>query len=103
MAIKQRKKPQRTCIACRQVRDKRDLVRVVRSPDGSVQVDHTGKAQGRGAYICNKPECWRKALSSRGSLAAALKTELDAPSRVALEQYATGLEAIISSGKPVKE
>jgi len=103
VATKQRKKPQRTCIACRQVGDKRDLVRIVRSPDGSVQVDHTGKAQGRGAYICNKPECWHKVLSNKGILSSALKTEIDESSRIALEQYVTDLETIISSGESVQE
>jgi len=47
-----RRAPQRTCVACRTTRDKRDLLRVVRAPDGSVSFDASGKAAGRGAYLC---------------------------------------------------
>jgi hypothetical protein len=47
----------RTCAACRQVRAKRSLTRIVRSPDGTVAIDPTGKAAGRGTYICNDPAC----------------------------------------------
>lgn len=57
-----RKQPQRTCIACRTVRPKRELVRVVRKPDGEVVVDTRGKVPGRGAYVCRQPECWQLAL-----------------------------------------
>ena len=66
--------PQRTCVACRQTGAKRQLVRVVRAPDGSVTIDPTGKKSGRGAYLCDAPECWQAALK-RGALARALKLE----------------------------
>jgi predicted RNA-binding protein YlxR (DUF448 family) len=49
--------PMRTCAACRQVRPKRSLTRIVRDPDGAVAVDLTGKAAGRGTYICDDPAC----------------------------------------------
>lgn len=49
--------PMRTCAACRQVRAKRSLTRIVRGPDGRVAVDPTGKAAGRGTYICDDPAC----------------------------------------------
>jgi predicted RNA-binding protein YlxR (DUF448 family) len=49
--------PMRTCAACRQVRPKRSLTRIVRGPDGAVAVDPTGKAAGRGTYICDDPAC----------------------------------------------
>ena len=66
--------PQRTCVACRQTGAKRGLVRIVRSPDGSVSIDATGKRSGRGAYLCHAPECWQAALK-RGVLPRALKLE----------------------------
>ncbi|HEX6508193.1 MAG TPA: YlxR family protein [Chloroflexota bacterium] len=60
--------PERSCIACRETKPKRELVRVVRTPDGRVEVDRTGKQNGRGAYFCPAQECWelgqkRKALN----------------------------------------
>jgi len=66
--------PQRTCVACRQTSAKRQLVRIVRGVDGSVAIDPTGKRSGRGAYVCDSPECWQAALK-RGVLARALKLE----------------------------
>lgn len=52
-----RKVPIRTCVGCRQERPKRELLRIVRTPDGAVLFDPTGKRSGRGAYICPRPEC----------------------------------------------
>ncbi|MDH3674518.1 MAG: YlxR family protein [Anaerolineae bacterium] len=60
---KSRHKPQRTCIACRQVKDKRELIRVVRTPAGKIIIDPTGKANGRGAYLCRDSDCYKKALN----------------------------------------
>jgi predicted RNA-binding protein YlxR (DUF448 family) len=68
-------KPQRTCIACRQVKDKRELIRVVRTPAGEIIIDPTGKANGRGAYLCRNANCWDKGLQ-KGHLAKALKVAL---------------------------
>ena len=59
---KHRKSPQRTCVACRQVKDKRELTRIVRMPDGKVSIDPRGKLDGRGAYICASPDCWQACL-----------------------------------------
>ena len=67
--------PQRSCIACRRKTDKRQLTRIVRSVDAGVVVDLTGKQNGRGAYICNQPECWDKILKTR-LLEQALMTEV---------------------------
>jgi len=66
--------PQRTCVACRQTNAKRQLVRVVRTPDGSVTIDPSGKRSGRGAYLCAAAECWQAGLK-RGVLSRALKIE----------------------------
>jgi predicted RNA-binding protein YlxR (DUF448 family) len=55
--------PKRTCIVCRTELDKRDLIRLVRTPDQSIIIDETGKLAGRGAYLCHQPACWQKGLS----------------------------------------
>jgi predicted RNA-binding protein YlxR (DUF448 family) len=85
-----RKVPQRTCIACRSVRAKRDLVRVVRTVDGAVMVDATGKKSGRGAYLCRQRGCWEIGLK-RGVLERALKQPVPAESRPSLEVFAAAL------------
>src|SRR5690606_41462050 len=64
--------PQRMCIICREHDAKRGLHRIVRSPDGVVAPDPTGRRNGRGAYLCHKAACWEKALRS-GALSRALK------------------------------
>ena len=53
--------PQRMCVACRQMKDKRELVRCRVTPEKSVELDPPGKISGRGAYICSSPECRKKA------------------------------------------
>lgn len=59
---KERRLPQRQCVACGQMRAKRELVRVVRTPEGAVRVDPTGKLSGRGAYVCPEAACVDRAL-----------------------------------------
>ena len=63
--MKQRKTPERTCVACRAGSGKAALIRVVRAADGSVHVDLSGKLSGRGAYICPKMECADKAIKQK--------------------------------------
>lgn len=53
--------PRRMCVACRQMKDKRELVRCRVTPENTVEIDPTGKKSGRGAYICSSPECVKKA------------------------------------------
>jgi len=65
LATRRRRTPQRTCIACRSTSDKRQLVRIVRTPDGRVLPDATGKADGRGAYLCRNIDCWEQATANR--------------------------------------
>jgi len=60
-----RKIPQRQCLGCNEHRPKMELLRVVRTADGAIELDFTGKKSGRGAYICKNPECLRKARKSR--------------------------------------
>jgi predicted RNA-binding protein YlxR (DUF448 family) len=96
----QRRPPTRTCVSCRTEREKGDLVRIVRTQTGQnaqnvqnvqnveVRVDPTGKAPGRGAYLCAEAACWSKALKTR-----AVQRALDVSS-------APGLTALLSSGPP---
>jgi predicted RNA-binding protein YlxR (DUF448 family) len=82
--------PQRTCVVCRSERGKRELVRIVRTPAGSVQVDPTGKLAGRGAYLCKAQSCWNvPGFAQR--LNAALKTTLTPEDTAALKAYAETL------------
>ena len=64
--MKQRKLPQRKCCGCQEMKDKKELIRVVRSEDGMFSLDFTGKAPGRGAYVCPNRSCMEKAQKSRG-------------------------------------
>lgn len=87
--------PQRTCVGCHQVLPKRTLIRVVRAENG-VNVDPTGKANGRGAYLHNLRSCWEKGL--KGSLAHALKVELTDQDRLNLQTFAAQLEELSPPG-----
>jgi predicted RNA-binding protein YlxR (DUF448 family) len=70
--------PQRTCIGCRKVRPQAALLRLVRGADGRVHVDSSGRAEGRGAYVCPDPDCVGKALSA-GRLGHAFKRPCEPP------------------------
>ena len=61
----QKKIPMRQCVGCREMKAKKELVRVVRSPEGEISLDFRGKAHGRGAYVCPQAECLRRAIKSR--------------------------------------
>lgn len=84
--------PQRTCVGCRRATAKRELIRIVRTPEGSVEVDATGKRSGRGAYLCSKVECWREALK-KDRLSSALRIRLSAGDKERLRAYAESLPA----------
>lgn len=60
-----KKVPMRQCTGCREMKPKRELIRVVKSPEGEISLDFKGKAQGRGAYVCPKTECLKKARKSK--------------------------------------
>ncbi|MBI4214078.1 MAG: YlxR family protein [Chloroflexi bacterium] len=77
--------PIRTCAGCREVRPKREMVRVVRDFSGTVAIDQTGKINGRGTYLCPKTECWEQALQT-GSLARALKISIAPADRAGLDR-----------------
>jgi len=72
--------PERTCVACGRVRAKRELIRLVRVDDKRVEVDASGRKAGRGAYLCNRSECWQVALK-QGRLERALRTVLSSENR----------------------
>ena len=67
---------ERMCIACRQMKDKRDLLRIVKSKEGEITIDLTGKKNGRGAYVCKSEECL-KTLKKQKSLNRVFKTNID--------------------------
>lgn len=83
----QKKVPQRQCLGCREMKPKRDLIRVVRSPEGCVSLDKKGKSPGRGAYVCPSPECLKKAIRSK-ALERALETKIPEDLYLSLEQEA---------------
>jgi uncharacterized protein len=85
MTMKQRKVPIRTCIACRTSGDKRALLRIVRTPSGEIALDPTGKMAGRGAYLCPRPECFRRAVKEK-RLSRALRAEVSADALAELEK-----------------
>ena len=60
-----KKPPERLCLGCQTVRPKKEMVRIVRSPEGVFSADFTGKKPGRGAYVCHKPECFDAAVKRR--------------------------------------
>lgn len=80
--------PQRMCVACREHDAKRTYVRLVRTPESRVEVDTTGKKNGRGAYLCRRRSCWNKAADSN-VLERALKVGIDAETRAMLREYAS--------------
>lgn len=81
---KTRKIPQRQCVGCREMKDKKALLRIVKTPEGEILLDSTGKRSGRGAYVCPDPECLKKARKSR-ALERAFDTSIPAEVYDALE------------------
>ena len=71
----QKKIPIRQCLGCREAKPKKELIRVVRSPEGQISLDFKGKASGRGAYICHDPQCLKKAIKSK-ALERAFSTQI---------------------------
>ena len=87
--MKQKKIPMRMCVGCREMKPKKELIRVVRQPSGQVMLDRTGKAAGRGAYVCPDSACLEKARKSK-----VLERTLEASIEPAVyEQLANELDA----------
>jgi predicted RNA-binding protein YlxR (DUF448 family) len=90
-----KRRPERSCIACRQSRSKRELIRIVREPTGSVSVDTTGKLSGRGAYICALSDCLEQS-----TIKGSLERQLHLEQLLTDDQFATILEnglAVVAS------
>ena len=64
--LKKRKQPKRVCIGCGELKDKKNLIRIVHTPEDEYRLDSTGKQNGRGAYICRSAQCMAKAIKSKG-------------------------------------
>jgi len=86
MRSKSKHLPQRTCIACQQIKEKRALIRLVRAENGVAEVDISGKKPGRGAYLCPNKVCWELVLK-KNRLEYALRTKLSADNRQILTEY----------------
>ena len=63
--MKPRKIPMRMCVGCREMKEKRELIRIVRTPEGDTLIDPTGKKSGRGAYVCRSSECLKRAIKQK--------------------------------------
>ena len=74
--MKTRKIPMRMCVGCREMKEKRQLMRIVKSPENVISFDRMGKAPGRGAYVCRSQECLTKAVKQK-QLERALETKIE--------------------------
>jgi len=90
--------PQRTCLGCRQIRAKRELIRVVFTPDGTIEIDTSGKKAGRGAYFCPTWECWEEGLKGK-RLEHALGSQLTRDNRERLIKDTKDLLKELNSGQ----
>ena len=92
--------PQRTCVACRQIKAKQELVRLVRASDNKVEVDLGGKKAGRGAYLCRAKRCWEAGLKSN-QLEYTLRTTISQDNREYLIRFGEDLlkECVSGQGK----
>ena len=88
---KVKKIPQRQCVGCREMKDKKALLRVVKAPDGTVSLDFGGKKPGRGAYLCPDLECLKRARKSR-ALERALEVSIPAEVYDAMEAELRGAD-----------
>jgi len=91
MRVKSKHPPQRTCIACRQVKEKKALIRLVSTESGIAEIDVFGVKPGRGAYLCPQKTCWELALR-KNRLDYALRTKLHDDNRQTLREYSHNLE-----------
>ena len=87
-----KKIPMRTCVGCQQIKNKKELIRIIRTPQGEFTLDATGKKNGRGAYICFNPECLRLAKKRKG-LERSFKQQIPEEVYLELEKEMEVLEA----------
>jgi predicted RNA-binding protein YlxR (DUF448 family) len=83
---RQKHLPERTCIGCRKVKEKRDLIRIVCTESGGIEIDPTAKKSGRGAYLCKAKACWEAGLKKE-HLDRALRVKIAVEDRRRLTQY----------------
>lgn len=74
--MKTKKTPMRMCSGCREMKPKKELIRVVRTPEGKIMVDNSGKVSGRGAYVCKNEECFNKSVKTK-ALSRALDVQVE--------------------------
>ncbi|MBO6239272.1 MAG: YlxR family protein [Butyrivibrio sp.] len=86
----QKKIPMRKCVGCMEMKEKKELIRVIKSQDGRVSLDLTGRANGRGAYICRSKDCLSKAFKNKG-LEKSLKSQVPEEERLKLEKELSGI------------
>jgi predicted RNA-binding protein YlxR (DUF448 family) len=86
MKVRHKHIPQRSCIACKQKKDKRKLNRLVFTNDEGLLLDFSGKRDGRGAYLCDDPACWNLAIKSK-LLDRSLRTDISDTEKNTLEKY----------------
>lgn len=96
MPPKLRKIPMRMCVGCREMKPKKELLRAVRSPEGVVSLDATGKKPGRGAYCCYNAECLRRALK-QGQLDRQLEVKLSPEVNAQLMET---MQQLLQEGRP---
>ena len=92
--MKPKKIPMRMCVGCREMKEKRELIRIVRTPAGEVAIDDTGKKSGRGAYICRNAECLKRAIRQKQlerQLEITLKAEVQEALTSEMNRLAGGL------------
>ena len=92
MPQKVKKIPQRQCVGCREMKDKKSLLRVVKSPEGEVSLDFGGKKPGRGAYVCRNVDCLKRAIKQR-QLERQLEVQLTEEVAQALQDTIVNLPA----------
>jgi predicted RNA-binding protein YlxR (DUF448 family) len=90
--------PFRSCVSCRETKPKRELLRVVRTPDGHVLVDATGKKSGRGAYLCARLSCWENAIK-KNRLEQEFELSISDEDRVGLDAFI----ATLPKDEPVQQ
>ena len=88
--MKVKKVPQRKCVGCNEMKDKKDLIRIVRSPEGEITLDLTGRKNGRGAYVCPKEECITKAVKEKRLERALEKSISDEVYQKLVEDFKNG-------------
>ena len=90
--MKQRKIPLRKCTGCQEMKNKKEMIRVIKTPEGEIMIDATGKKNGRGAYICCSSACFHQAIKTKG-IERSLKTSIPTDIYEELEKELIGLES----------